>query len=109
MSAGNCYLSNGDGAAATLARIASPVGVATDGLGGLWISDWAGFRVRYVDTTGIISTVAGLSIAPAATAATYGNGGQATTARFNTPCEFVAASAPQQSGCTALNRGRTHV
>jgi subtilase family serine protease len=50
---------SGDGGAATSARLANPQSVAVDGSGKLLIADSFNQRVRQVDTTGDITTVAG--------------------------------------------------
>ena len=50
----------GDGGPAAEARLASPMGIAVDGPGNLFIADWANDRIRSVDAeTGVITTVAG--------------------------------------------------
>jgi sugar lactone lactonase YvrE len=49
----------GDGGAAPLALLASPVGVAVDRAGSLFIADTDNQRIRKVTSEGIISTVAG--------------------------------------------------
>ncbi len=48
----------GDGSAATNAAL-GPTGVAVDTFGNLFIADWSNSRIRKVDTSGIITTVAG--------------------------------------------------
>jgi len=50
---------HGDGGAATNAGLNYPYGLAVDGTGNLYIADDFNFRVRKVNTNGIISTVAG--------------------------------------------------
>jgi hypothetical protein len=50
---------NGDGIPALRAQLSNPQGVATDLWGNVYISDQANYRVRRVDSSGIISTVAG--------------------------------------------------
>jgi uncharacterized protein (TIGR03437 family) len=50
---------SGDGGAATAAQLASPYGLAADGLGNLYIADLGNARVRCVDANGNITTVAG--------------------------------------------------
>jgi sugar lactone lactonase YvrE len=50
---------SGDGGDARLATIATPSGVAIDSLGNLYIADRSNFRVRRVNTLGIISTYSG--------------------------------------------------
>ena len=49
----------GDGGPATSATLNQPKGVALDGYGNLYISDWANSRIRKVDTNGNISTIIG--------------------------------------------------
>ena len=58
----------------------SPVGVAVDAGGNLFIADYNNRRIRKVDTNGIITTVAGNG-----TASFYGDGGAATKAALNSP------------------------
>ena len=72
----------GDGAAATEAQLNLPNGVALDGSGNLYIADTSNHRIRKVDSSGNISTVAG-----SGTAGFGGDGGSATdtAARLNNP------------------------
>ena len=49
----------GDGGPATKAQLNSPIGVALDATGGLYIADTNNHRVRKVSTTATITTVAG--------------------------------------------------
>lgn len=70
---------SGDGGAATLAQIGGPDGIAVDSVGNLYFST-TGFRIRKVNTTGIISTIAGTG--------TYGYNGDgipATSAQLAYP------------------------
>lgn len=74
-------LSCGDGGPATSANLSNPQGVWADGFGNLYISDnesGAGL-VRKVNSSGIISTVAG-SLNTNSTPANLGDGGAATNA-----------------------------
>jgi sugar lactone lactonase YvrE len=71
---------SGDGGAATSAMLADPSDVAVDSLGNLYINDWSNKRIRKVDTSGIITTVAGNGIAGYA-----GDGGAATSAMLSNP------------------------
>jgi len=65
----------GDGGPATDAAMSNPYGVAADSSGNIYISDGGNWRIRKVNTAGIINTVAG------GTSATYsGDGGPATAA-----------------------------
>ncbi len=50
--------SSGDGGPATAAKL-DPIALTLDTKGNLYISDLAGFRIRKVDTAGIITTIAG--------------------------------------------------
>ena len=50
---------SGDGGPATLARVDAPSGVAVDAAGNLFIADTANHRIRRVDPSGTITTVAG--------------------------------------------------
>jgi sugar lactone lactonase YvrE len=52
--------SSGDGGPATQASLSQPLFVALDGAGNLYISDAFNYRIRKVDTNGIITTVAGI-------------------------------------------------
>jgi hypothetical protein len=49
----------GDGGPATAAKLNSPVGLAIDAAGNLYIADQGNDRVRRVDADGVITTVAG--------------------------------------------------
>jgi sugar lactone lactonase YvrE len=69
----------GDGGPSTAAKLNSPVGLAMDSAGNLFIADGGNGRVRRVDTSGVITTVAGSGVVSAA--AGHGGpspGGQAT-------------------------------
>jgi sugar lactone lactonase YvrE len=71
----------GDGLPAVEANLASPMGVARDNSGNLYIVDTGNHRVRRVAVgTGIITTVAGTGVAGAS-----GDGGPATSAQLNAP------------------------
>ena len=71
---------SGDGAAATAAQLNSPWDVALDGSGNLYIADTSNHRIRKVDSSGNISTVAGTG-----TSGFSGDGAAATAARLRTP------------------------
>ena len=68
---------SGDGGPATSARIHSPTDVAVDSAGNLYIVDTENYRVRRVDPSGVIATVAGTG-----TRGYSGDGGPATSARL---------------------------
>ncbi|TLS67300.1 HYR domain-containing protein [Mariprofundus erugo] len=68
---------SGDGGAAVSAQLAYPNDVEVDGVGNLYIADTANQRIRKVDTSGKISTVAGTSVTGYS-----GDGGAATLAKI---------------------------
>jgi len=78
----------GDGGAATSAKLRSPFGVALDSAGNIYIADQANQRIRKVDTSGNISTVAGNG-----TAGYSGDGGAATSTELNWPAGVAVDSA----------------
>ena len=71
---------SGDGGAATSAQLNLPTGVAFDSAGNLFIADRLNHRIRKVDTSGNITTVAGNG-----TAGFSGDGGAATSAQLFQP------------------------
>ena len=74
----------GDGGPAVQAQLASPTGVAVDGSGNLYIADSGNERIRKVDPTGTITTVAGTGERGAG-----GDGGPATQAQFAFPADVA--------------------
>jgi sugar lactone lactonase YvrE len=75
---------NGDGRTATTAQLNSPWSVAVAQNGSFYIADLANNRVRLVNSSGIISTVAGTGIQGFA-----GDGGNASTALLDEPAAVV--------------------
>ncbi len=77
---------SGDGGPATQARLWYPQGVAFDAQGNLYIADNNNDRVRRVDASGIITTVAGNGAEAAGGGGTYaGDGGPALDASLYRP------------------------
>jgi sugar lactone lactonase YvrE len=70
----------GDGGAATNASLCNPQAVALDAVGNLYIADANNNVIRRVDTSGIITTVAGNGVSGYA-----GDGGLATNASLSSP------------------------
>jgi uncharacterized protein (TIGR03437 family) len=84
--AGNgTYGFSGDGGLATSAQLESPVAVAVDGSGNVYIADQS-YRIRKVSANGIIETVAGNG-----TEGYSGDGGLATNAELSNLNAGVAA------------------
>jgi uncharacterized protein (TIGR03437 family) len=71
---------SGDSGVATSAQLAGPFAVAADNAGNLYIADQFNNRIRKVDTSGNISTVAGNG-----TAGYTGDGAAATSAEISSP------------------------
>lgn len=69
----------GDGGPATSAQLSNPTFLAA-GNGSIYVSDALNHRVRRIDSSGNIATVAGIG-----TAAFAGDGGPPTSASFNAP------------------------
>ena len=74
------YGYSGDGGQATLAQLGSPTGLVFDSIGNLFMADHGNNLIRKIDTNGIITTFAGTG-----TGGYSGDGGLATSARFDTP------------------------
>lgn len=77
---------NGDNIPATSARLSQPRRVAVDGAGRILVSEPA--RVRRIDSSGIITTIAGTG-----TAGYNGDGIAATTAQLNNPSGLTTDAA----------------
>ena len=78
------YGFSGDGGLAVNARLAYPRGVAVDADDNVYITDSANGRIRMVDAGGTITTIAGTG-----ERAYGGDGGPATSARFNYPVSLA--------------------
>ncbi|MDQ4134150.1 MAG: hypothetical protein M3179_13330 [Actinomycetota bacterium] len=70
----------GDGGPALAARFSHPTGIALDGLGNVIVADANNRRVRRIDASGIITTIAGTGVAGSG-----GDGGPATAAQMSYP------------------------
>jgi adhesin/invasin len=78
----------GDNGQAVNAQINQPRSIIVDSSGNLYIADTANNRVRKVDSSGIITTIAGTG-----TPGSGGDGGQATAAQLNNPYGLALDSA----------------
>ncbi|MGO9239435.1 MAG: hypothetical protein ACLQBJ_01390 [Bryobacteraceae bacterium] len=78
---------SGDSAAATSAELDYPSGIFLDSSGNLYIADQVNHRVRMVNTSGIITTIAGNG-----TAGYLGDKAAATSAELNYPCGVAVDS-----------------
>ncbi|MEA3354291.1 MAG: hypothetical protein U9Q33_10800 [Campylobacterota bacterium] len=78
---------SGDDGAATSAQLSTPIDVAVDSSGNLYIADINNNRVRKVDTDGTITTVAGDG-----TDGYSGDDGAATSAQLSTPVDVAVDS-----------------
>jgi uncharacterized protein (TIGR03437 family) len=78
----------GDGGQATAASLAFPLGIALDSSGNMYIADANNNRIRKVNSSGIITTVAG-----GANEGFGGDGGAAVNASLNIPSDVALDSA----------------
>jgi trimeric autotransporter adhesin len=88
----------GDGGQAVSAQLAGPTGVVVDSSGNLFIADCNNYRVRKMDSSGIITTVAGNG-----TFGYSGDGGTATSAQLSLPKGVSLDSAGNLFVADALN------
>ncbi|RYY27223.1 MAG: T9SS type B sorting domain-containing protein, partial [Chitinophagaceae bacterium] len=72
------YGFSGDGGPAKAARLETPTGIAVDKNGIIYIADGNNHRIRKIDASGIITTIAGTG-----TAGYSGDGGPAINAKLN--------------------------
>jgi sugar lactone lactonase YvrE len=79
---------SGDGGPATSAELSCPSGVTFDAAGDFFIADYSNNRVRKVDITGVITTIAGTG-----TTGFAGDDGPAISAELNAPNDVMADAA----------------
>lgn len=78
---------SGDGGLAINAYLNAPVGMSLDTMGNLYIADASNNVVRKVDTSGVITTIAGNTLMGFA-----GDGGAATLATLNDPNSIIVTA-----------------
>ena len=83
-----CFVSTDDGGPAAAARLAYPYGVAVDSAGNLYIADTGNQRIRKIDSTGTIITIAGTG-----EFGFSGDGGPAVEAELRNPYGVAVDSA----------------
>ncbi|MBC7552704.1 MAG: T9SS type A sorting domain-containing protein [Taibaiella sp.] len=77
---------SGDGGPATAAQVAFPFGIAYDGAGNLYLADNQNCRVRKVNTSGVIVSIAGISASSGGPICFIGgDGGPASSATLQGP------------------------
>ena len=80
----------GDGRPAVTAQLSDPTGVAADGAGNLFIADSSDHRIRKVDSSGVIGTVAGGGVLGVFD---FGDGRPAVDAQLRSPTGVAADGA----------------
>ena len=94
---------SGDGGPAVQAHLSYPSGVAADGAGNVYIADSTNHRIRKVDPSGVITTIAGNG--PSGGSGSYGgDGGPAVDAQLSFPFGVVVDSAGNLYIADAGNR-----
>ncbi|MCB9772147.1 MAG: fibronectin type III domain-containing protein [Candidatus Omnitrophica bacterium] len=77
---------SGDGGPATAAQLNNPSGITVDQYGNILIADSGNHRIRKVDVSGVIKTIAGTGFIGAYGSGGYsGDGGPAIAAKLNSP------------------------
>ena len=80
---------NGDNIPATSAQLNGPIGVTLDGHGNIYIADKFNERVRMIDASGVITTIAGTGLHGGWQGNGYGNEGPATSANLDFPASVA--------------------
>ena len=89
----------GDGGPASAAALNSPSAVAVDSEGNVFVADRSNHRIRKIDGSGTITTIAGTGAAGFS-----GDGGQGSNAQLNTPTGVAVDSAGHVFFADTLNR-----
>jgi sugar lactone lactonase YvrE len=83
------YGYTGDGGLAINTKLAFPEGLCLDKSGNLYVVDRANDRIRKIDTSGIITTVAGRGAYTVSTGGYSGDGGPAINAELHAPFDIA--------------------
>jgi hypothetical protein len=83
---------SGDGGPAVKAQVFNPTHLTVDSGGNLYIADYSNNRIRKIDTSGTITTVAGTAT-PDNQGGYSGDGGPATSAQFKKPAGVAVDAA----------------
>jgi hypothetical protein len=94
---------SGDGASALTARM-NPRGIAVDAAGQLYLADSANHRIRKVDASGVITTVAGNGVRGYS-----GDGGPAADAQLDEPSGVVVDAAGNLYIADGTTRGKNRI
>lgn len=76
---------SGDGGPATAAHLYNPEGITLDAVGNIYFTDQSNNRIRKINSSGLISTIAGSGATGQYNGAYSGDGGPATAARLSFP------------------------
>jgi PKD repeat protein len=79
----------GNGGQATATELNNPCAIAFDVLGNMYIADGGNNRIRMVNTAGVISNIAGSGPTGLYKGSYSGDGGRATDAMLNMPCDII--------------------
>lgn len=89
---------SGDGGLATNAKLNLPEGIAIDAIGNIFIADRGNNRIRKINSSGIITTIAGTGVAGFS-----GDGGAAASAQINYPIDVEVDAIGNLYICDANN------
>jgi uncharacterized protein (TIGR03437 family) len=100
----------GDGGPAAQAWLFFPEGVAVDNSGNVFFADTGTYRVREVNTSGIINTVAGNGMPGLSLLGSIGDGGPATSAGlYPPPSTFAGVAVDAQGNLYIADGGNNRV
>ena len=83
---------SGDGGLAINAQLNQPADIAVDNRGNIYIADWGNQRIRKIDITGNISTIAGSDDWRATDWLSYGSSNSATSISIGLPSSIIVVN-----------------